>query len=233
MSSFLRMLGFFLLAWVLLGVLQTLPGIGGLFRGFFAFWFVLIGLSVAFERGSRWLLRRRKLESELRALGNVESPHNQGKLGSLLLAHGRAGEALEALERATEGEPDVAEWHYRLGQALLARDRGQEAVAALERAAAIDEEHAYGGVQLALAEAHQALGQYERALERCATFERNHGPSPESAYRRGLALRGSGDKAGSARAFEQVARLAEDGPRYQRRDNGRWVRRARLARLRS
>jgi tetratricopeptide (TPR) repeat protein len=225
------MLGFFALAWLLLSVLQRLPGIGGLFHGFFALWLVLIGLSLGLGRLAAAARRRRRLESDIRALGNVESAHNQGKLGSLLLAQGRAAQAVEHLERAAAGEPERAEWHYRLGQARLQANRPAEALAALERAAGIEEEHAYGGVQLVLAQAHQALGRFPEALERLRVFEKNHGPSPESAYRRGQALKKSGAKSEAARAFEEVAALARTSARYQKKEHGRWVLRAQLARL--
>ena len=64
----------------------------------------------------------------------------------------------------------------------------REALAALEHAAVIDAEHAYGGVQLALAAASTRVGDLVRALAALDPFARNHGPSPESAYRRALAL---------------------------------------------
>jgi len=230
-NPFVRMVGFFALAWVLTSVLQALPGIGFLFRGFFAFWLVLIALSLGLERLARAARRRRRLDSELRALGNVESAHNQGKLGSLLLAHGRPARAVEPLRRAGEGEPETAEWHYRLGQALLRLGRTEEALAPLERAAAIDAEHAYGGVQLSLSEACLELGRWDAALEHLATFERNHGPSPESACRRGLALKGAGRRDEARRAFSEVSALARASARYQRKDHRRWVVRAHLAKL--
>ena len=231
MNPFVRMLAFFGAAWVLLVVLRSLPGIGPFFHGFFAFWVVVIVLSIALERGAVWAGRRRRMASEARALGNVESPHNRGKLGSLYLGAGRPRAAIAPLRQAVEGEPDSAEWRYRLGQALLATGEHAEAVESLEAAAAIDEEHAYGGCQLGLAEGYLALDRPEPALERLAVFERNHGPSPESAYRRGLALKrlGRGDEA--ARAFDEVVSLAHHGARYQRRESGRFAWRARLARM--
>ena len=61
----------------------------------------------------------RKLKNEIRALGAVESAHNQGKLGSLLLARGRAKKALEPLEKAAAGEPAVHPQRHHDGQRLL------------------------------------------------------------------------------------------------------------------
>jgi tetratricopeptide (TPR) repeat protein len=230
-SSFARLVGFFVLAWVLLAVLQTLPVVGRFFQGLFGFWLVLIALSLFLTRMAQAGRRRAMLESEIRALGNVDSAHNQGKLGSLLLAHGRVKQAVAHLERAAAGEPGRAEWHYRLGQAELLAGRPAAAIAPLERAVEIEEEHAYGGVQLALAEACTALGRFPEALERLRVFERNHGPSPESAYRRGQALKKQGEHRAAKRAFAEVAALARTSARYQRKDHGRWVLRAQLARI--
>jgi tetratricopeptide (TPR) repeat protein len=226
-----RVVAFFVSVFLLVALLRALPGIGGWFGGFWSYWLVAIALAWALTlAGARWNARRR-LAAQLRALGDVESAHNQGKLGALLLAHGRAARALPHLERAAAGEGDVAEWSYRLGQALGACGRHGEAVRALERAAALDEEHAYGGVQLALAGARSAAGDHAGALEALAVFERNHGPSPESACRRGLALReaGRGDEARAA--FAEVAVLARRAARFQRARNRRWLLRAWLARL--
>ena len=63
-------------------MLQRLPGIGGLFHGFFGLWLVLIGLSLGLGRLAAAARRRRRLESDIRALGTSRAPHNQGKLGA-------------------------------------------------------------------------------------------------------------------------------------------------------
>lgn len=225
-----RVLVFFVAVFALVALLRALPGVGGWFGGFWSYWLVAIALAWALTAaGARWAARR-KLAAQLRALGDVESAHNQGKLGALLLAHGRAARALPHLERAASGESDVPEWSYRLGQALAACGRHADAVRALERAAALDEEHAYGAVQLALAAARQSAGDPGGALDALAVFERNHGPSPESACRRGLALHAAGRRDEARAAFAQVSELARRAARFQRACNRRWVLRAWLAR---
>jgi tetratricopeptide (TPR) repeat protein len=226
-----RLAGFFLSVFVLVALLRALPGLGGWFGGFWSFWLVAIALGYALTHAGVRLNARRRLAAQMRALRVVDSAHNQGKLGALLLAHGSAGRALPHLERAAAGEPDVPEWSYRLGQALAARGRGREAVAAFERAVALDEEHAYGGVQLALAAARQAAGDGAGALAALAVFERNHGPSPESAYRRGRALRVAGRRDEARAAFGEVGELARRAVGFQRSRNRPWVLRAWLARL--
>jgi tetratricopeptide (TPR) repeat protein len=175
-------------------------------------------------------VQQRKLRAQVRTLSAVESAHNQGKLGALLLSRGRAREALVHLELAVSGEPRVAEWHYRLGLARLALRDAAGALAALERCVALEEEHAYGVAQLRRAECLQRLTRHAEALDVLALQERNHGPSPESAYRRGCAERALGRRAEARVAFAEVGELARRATRYQRRGATLWALRATLAR---
>ena len=117
------------------------------------------------------------------------------------------------------GEPELAEWRYRLGTALLACGRAGEALGELEAATDIDPEHAYGGVQLALARARLAGGDASRALEALDTFDGNHGASPESCYRRGQALRALGRREEARGCFRRVTQLAGRAARFQRAQN--------------
>jgi hypothetical protein len=216
---------------VLLSVLQRLPAAGWIFRGFFGFWIAAILLSVTAERVARALLARRAFQRSLRDLGHVESAYNQGKLGSLLLSSGKAAAALPHLQRAVEGEPSVPEWRYRLGQAQLATRRFADALDSLERAVALNSEHAYGDVQLALVRAQLELRRTDEALASLARYEREFGPNPESAYHRGLALRLEGKRAAAKAAFREVGELAARTPRFQRKAQRPWVLKAWLARL--
>lgn len=216
---------------VLLSVLQRLPAAGWIFRGFFGFWIAAILLSVLAERVSRVLLARRAFQSSVRDLGHVESAYNQGKLGSLLLSSGKAAAALPHLQRAVEGEPQVAEWRYRLGQAQLATRRFDEALESLQRAVELSSEHAYGDVQLALVRAQLELRRTEEALASLARYEREFGPKPESAYQRGVALRLEGKRDAAKSAFREVGELAARTPRFQRKAQRGWVLRAWIARI--
>ena len=230
MRRVLRLVVFILGVLVLRGLLVHVPGIGPFFQrsGLIGIWVAAILLSWLVTRYGRWALSNRRLASKLRALGAVDTPNNQGKLGALYLAHGRAKRALEPLRKATEGEPQSAEWWYRRGCAQLASGAAEEAVESLRRSVAIDEEHAYGASQLRLAEAHRKLGQADQALAALAVFERNHGPSPESAYRRGVVLKESGRKDEAHRALSEVSELARRAARYQQREANLWALKARL-----
>ena len=228
----LRLVGFFLVTLVALQVLRQIPLVGALFQiPFLGFWGAAILVSLAFSAGARAVVdgrRRRNLE---RSLGAVDTPHNLGKLGTMLLQQGRARRALTDLEAATAGEPEVTEWVYRLGQAHLRLGQAREAVVALGRAAQMDEEYAYGGVLLSLAEARRRAGDVAGALAALERFERNHGANPESAFRCGRALAALGRAEEARAAYTSVAGLAAGATKYQRRAARIWVLRAALARL--
>jgi len=229
----LRLVGFLALAVVLAALLGHVPLIGPLFRhtGILGILLAAAILSALVTRMGGRLLAGRKLKAELRALSAVGNPHGHGKIGALYLSRGRPRAALAHLEEAAAGEPDVAEWQYRLGLARLAVRELDPALAAFERCVALEEEHAYGAAQIRRAECLQRLGRHEAALEALAVFERNHGSSPEAAYRRGVALRALGRRDEARAAFREVGELARRATRYQRREAGLWALRAGLARI--
>jgi len=228
----LRLVGFFLLVLVALHILRLVPIIGPIFDiPILGFWGAAILISFVASRWATTALDRRKLSRRVRELGHVETPHNQGKLGSLYVGMKRYRAAVAPLERAVAGEPDVAEWRYRLGCALLGCRRPREAAAALEAAAAIDEEHAYGAVLMRLAEAELAAGNAQAALAALDRRERNHGPDPESAYRKGLALRALGHKDRSRECLVAVGQLARTESRFRRGDARKWALRAFFSRI--
>ena len=229
----LRLVGFFVLVLILTSVLGRLPFLGPLFRntGILGILVTAMLLSWGISYYGRRAYRVRRDASRVRELSRVKSPHNAGKLGSLLLAQGRARRALPHLEAAIEGEPEVAEWHYRLGCARLEAGDAAGAVPVLQRCVQLEEEYAYGAAQLRLAEALTRSDRAEDALATLDVFERNHGPSPESAYRRGLALKRAGRRDAAREAWSEVSRLAAEAARYQRSSAGLWTVKAKLASL--
>jgi tetratricopeptide (TPR) repeat protein len=230
----LRVIGFLVLALVLASLLGHLPLVGVFFRGTGILGLLLSAalLSALFTAGGRRLLGARRVRSEVRRLEAVDSAHNHGKIGTLYLARGRTRAAREHLARAVAGEPQIAEWHYRLGLAELALGEHEAALSALEKCVAIDEEHAYGGAQLRRADCLGRLARPREALAVLALLERNHGPSPESAFRRGRAHAALGERDAARAALREVAELARKAPRYQRARAGLWAFRARLCSLR-
>ncbi len=228
----LRLVGFFLVVLAALEVLRHVPVVGSIFRiPLLGFYLAAIVVAALASRLTAAALDRRKQRDLERRLGSVDTPHNKGKLGQLLLSQGHHRRAIPLLEEAAVGEPEVTDWHYRLGRSYLLIKRPEDAIAALQRAVAIDEEHAYGAALLRLAEALTEAGRFDEALAAAERFERNHGPSPESASRRGHALAGAGEGERARAAFAEVAPLASQAAKYQRKSASSWVVRAWWARL--
>jgi tetratricopeptide (TPR) repeat protein len=227
----LRLVGFFVATIVLLNVLRTIPWIGELFHGLIGFWVVAILVSLVASKAADAGLSRRRLQNAIRALGAVDRPHNHGKLGLLFASHGKYARALPHLDLAVQGEPGFTEWHYRRGLALLELGRPAEAIEALETADALSPEHAYGGIPLTLARARLAQGDTAAALAALELFDRNHGPSPESAFWRGRVLRRAGRSEEARQSFREVALLAAQGAKFQHKRHRGLVWRAWLARV--
>jgi tetratricopeptide (TPR) repeat protein len=231
MRSVLRLIGFFFAVFVALRLVQMLPVVGRFFHGFVGFWLAALGLAWLLSVATERLLARRRLNLQIYALGHVDNPHIRGKRGALLLAAGRAARALPDLEAAVAGEPEVVEWRYRLGLARLALGQAREAAQALDVAETLAPDHAYGGIQLALARAELARGETGRALDALRRFELARGDTPESAYLRGKLHAKSGRRAEAAPCFAAVEALFAHTPKFQRRAQAAWVWRSRLARL--
>lgn len=224
----MRLLGYILLVLIVWRLLAFVPILGGSFIGLWVA--VLLTSAIVGRVGERLVVARRDA-AQVRALEAVDSPHNHGKLGSLLLGRGRARAALPHLERAREGEPDSLEWQYRLALAYEGVGRREEARGVLNGLLAVDAEYAYGAAQLRAAALAQDAGEHARVLELLDTYDKNHGESPESAFRRGKALRASGQKEPAARSFERVGQLAREAARYQRGEAQAWALRAFFAKF--
>lgn len=227
----LRLAGFFVATLVVLHLLRMVPFLGRLFDvPLLGFWGAAILVAIVASKLGSVAVDRASVRKRLRAIGHVDTPHNHGKLGSLLLASGRARAAVEPLRKAAEGEPESLEWSYRLGLARLASGDRAGAVEALERVSARDEEYAYGGVQLALASALAGAGRPGDALDAIDRFEKNHAPSPESTYRRGALLKALGRRDEARAAFARVGEIARRAGGHQRRGASGWAFRAFFAR---
>jgi tetratricopeptide (TPR) repeat protein len=223
----LRLAGFFLVVLVVLLVLQQVPFVGAVFRvPILGFWGTAILVSAVASKTADLAVARRQVRGWRRQLGAVETAHNQGKLGALLVARRRWREALPCLERAVAGEPEVVEWRYRLGCAQLRTGRTKEALATLSRAAEAEEEHAYGAVLMRLAEAALKAGDPQGSIVALDRRDRNHGPNAESAWRRGVALRALGKRGDARASFRRSVELARTSAGYQEKQDRWWALRA-------
>ncbi|MCH2103148.1 MAG: hypothetical protein MK297_03940 [Planctomycetes bacterium] len=226
----LRLIGFFAVVFVALIVLRQLPFVGGVFQiPFLGFYLAAVVVSLASARLGARLVERRKFRKSVGALGEVDTPHNRGKLGALLAGDGRHKEALGHLEEAMANEPEVAEWAYRVGRSRLALGDHAGAASALTRSVELDEEHGYGEGLRRLAEALTKGGSWEEALARLDRHDVIYGETPESAYLRGRAHQVGGDKAAAKAAFLRAPTLVAGVVKYQREGARVWALRARWA----
>jgi len=210
----LRLVLFFLCALVLTSLLREVPVVGAIFRvPILGFWVSAILLSVIAARWADRAVSFQRRRRFVRDLGVVDTPANRGKLGAYLVSEGRAKDALPHLVAAREGEPERNEWAYRLGEAQLANGDAAAARATLDGLLARDEEHAYGRALWMSAEAARAAGDPTDALGRLDRHQRNHGPTAEASYTRGLALRSLGRRDEARAAFREVGRLAASNRR--------------------
>ena len=229
----MRLLGFALATFGIFYVGRLLPGIGALWQSL-PILSLLVSAALAavlIERFGERARMRRKARVQIRDLSQVDTPANRAKLGTALLAAGKARTALDPLAEARSADPTNGDLAWRHGQALLATGDVRGAIEALEAAVACDEELGYGRAQLDLAEAHERAGQHTAALEAVERFERNHGPSAESAYRRGALQKSLGDRDAARAALAEVTSLARSAPKYQRGEAMRWAAKASAKRL--
>ena len=112
-----------------------------------------------------------------------ERPRVLALYGSLLLAAGRAGEAVPVLERLAAARPRDAAAHYRLGQAYLAADRAAEAAKAFRQTLELEPDFLPAVASLTLLEARS--GDFADAMARIQSLKREH---PDGAA--GLVLEG-------------------------------------------
>jgi tetratricopeptide (TPR) repeat protein len=227
-----RFLGFFLLVFALLSLLRMVPVIGGLFQiPLLGFFLAAMIVSMVAARLGTQVVSNRKFSDEIKRLGTVDTPHTLGKLGRMLEMSGKHAKAVEPLQQAIAGEPEMVEWHYRLGCAQLGLRDFAQAIKHLEDARQLDEEHAYGGVLLALAEAQRLGGEGQAALASLERYEVLQGPTPESAFRRGQVHTKLKDSQRARAALDEVGQLAAQQPKYQRSDGRRWAAKALFAKL--
>lgn len=226
----LRLLGYFAVVFVACIVLRQLPIVGGIFQiPFLGFYLAAIVVSVVSARLGTRLVDRRKLQKSVRSLGEVDTPHNRGKLGVLLAGDGKHREALAHLEEARQHEPEVAEWAYRVGRSRLALGDHSEAAEALASSVELDEEYGYGEGLRRLAESLTKGGAAEEAITRLDRHDVIYGETPESAYLRGRAHLAQGDKDAAKAAFQKAPTLVEGVAKYQREGARVWAMRARFA----
>ena len=158
-------------------------------------------------------------------LDRTPTAYNRARLAAVLLAEGRAEEAIAHYEQAASGPyADDLSFLKGLAGAQNAAGRHGAAAATLARLFAAHPEQNQGDLALAHAEAlagagsEQAAGAFEAVIARHATTE--------AQCKYGAFLLDRGDVAGARRAFEAVLRDAARGHSHSRELNREWIDRA-------
>ncbi len=101
-----------------------------------------------------------------------------------------------------------------------------DALPALEEAARLDRAHRYGEVLLRVAEAQAALGRPREAEAALTAHLSINASSAEGLYRLTAARIALGDAAGARAAIEDLRITIRQSPRFRRRHDRPWLRRA-------
>lgn len=168
--------------------------------------------------------RVRRLEG-LVAL-NPDNADDRMELGELLIEAGRPRDAAPHLEAAVRKAPDSPGAQFLLGLARLRDGAPAEAVPALEAAARLDGAHRYGEVPLRLGEALAAVGRDRDAAAALEAHLRVNASSAEGLYRLAVLRLAQGDRDGARQAVEELRATVGQSPRFRRRLDRPWLRRA-------
>ena len=182
--------------------------------------------------GIRWKLpaierleRRRRKEQLERIVADSPTQDSLAQLARICAVEGERQRAVELYGEAVRRDPHDPEALFGRGQALLALGKPAEAVRDLQTVVGIEPTHSFYQAAVSLAEAHAANGEIEKAEQ---TYRSILGRTTVSAayygYARLLADRGERDEA--RRQLQQILDKQPGLPRYLRRQERPWVRKA-------
>lgn len=229
MSSFIegaqgmnRVFLFFLLSWFLHNPLLAL--------------IIIVALSLpGYLYTTGWmlrLLRRFRHWQEVQGLRQTVAvnPHNvtaQTDLGRALALAGRPQEALEHLRAAEPRSADSAETLYFLGYSLLALGDWEQGNDYVQRALEVDPKFRYGEPHLRLGDYHFDRKRFGKALPHYERFRSIHTSSAEGLYKLARCYQEVGRFPDAREALAAAVEAFRTGPRYKRREDRPWFRRAR------
>lgn len=179
---------------------QALAGLAGLHAMRFTFTTDARELEIASDYAGRSIAANQKLAD----------PHVW--LGYALMRQERSDEALAALQRAAELEPDLAFPPYFAGCIEMFRGRPADALPWLQKAVTLDPKH--GFAWLSLGSSHTSLGHFDQGrwcFERAMALEGTPGAATTVGARGHLAecLRLAGDLAGAREACLAALEMIE------------------------
>ena len=182
--------------------------------------------------GVRWKLpvfermERRKRKAWLEQMV-AESPSVEAmaELAQIRAIEGENAAAVELFDQALARAPEDWESYYGRGTVKLRLGRPAEAVPDLEKVVGHDPSYKFHGGQLALAEAYEKAGDQEKAIAAYRAILARTTVS-QAYYHLGRVLEAKGEKAEAKRLMQEIIAKQTGLPRYLRRQERPWVRRA-------
>lgn len=168
---------------------------------------------------------RRRIKQLQAQIHHLDKAHHHSQLGDIYFQRGKLAEAETSYRAAMDRDPHDLDTRAHLGQCLLRQKRAAEARPLIEGVVAENPKHDYGYTLMALAECLQALGDPDGALKIWKQVtENNSYPRAKVQLAEIYVAKNQLDLARG----ELAEVLSDDihAPRFQRKRDRFWIRRA-------
>jgi tetratricopeptide (TPR) repeat protein len=172
---------------------------------------------------------RRQIARLKAEIHHIDKAHLHLQLGDIYFSQGKLADAETSYRAAYERDSKDEDVRAHLGNCLARRDQPKEALPLLESVCAQNPKHDYGYTLMTLAEAQTAAGQTDRAL---ATWRQVLALYQYSRARVQFAelLMKTGAPDEARKNLDEVINEGAYGPKFQRKREAVWVRRAKTLR---
>lgn len=184
-----------------------------------------------------FLQARREISELQRTVAtNPDNAAAHNDLGRLLALKGNFSEALSHMEKAHKRSPESAETTFFYGYVLLALGKDEEGLPLIREALDVKATLRYGEPYLLTGTIFFDAGRFEDAVPWLERFTKMNTDSVEGYYKLGRCYAELGRNEEAKKALEEAAEAYQHAPRFIRRAQGPWNRKAkwyRRTRLRS
>lgn len=171
---------------------------------------------------------RRRIKELQNRIYHLDKARDHFDLADVYFSQGKLGIAEKSYRASLERDAQDVDTRAHLGQCLLRQGRPAEAEPLLAGVVAEDPRHDYGYTLMALAETNTALGREPEALRLWDLVLANNAYARARVQRAELWIK-QGEKDRARAELEEVLSDDQHGPKFQRRRDKVWVRRARQA----
>ena len=173
-------------------------------------------------------LQARREIAELRSTidTNPENAAAHNDLGRILALKTKFSEALPHMEKAYARSPESAETTFFYGYALLAIGKEQEGLPLIRKALEVKATLRYGEPYLLTGTIYFNEGRFEEAVPWLEQFTKMNTDSVEGYYKLGCAYAELGRREEAAKALQDATDAYRQAPRFIRRAQGPWNRKA-------